>query len=374
MHVKQEFPDISRHNTESDSNPEMPDKQHFSPPDPGTVRIAPIRALPAILRELGVAPGPLLRRCGIADEALFEDPEGVISFERAGKLLQLCARETGCPHFGLLVGQQAHGDCLGAIGLLLASAPDVMAALKEVVANFDVHDRGATAFIEIEGAEALLGYEIYARGVSGAHQISDCAIAIAWNIMRTLCGPVWLPSEVRLRHEQPADIEPYRRFFQAPLKFNARHSSVVFPAEWLAKPIQIADPEFRLHLHQRIQEMRSHSNLGFREQAHRALAMLIGQQGCTLEQLSAHFALHPRTLNRRLREAGTSFRELYGETCQEMARQLLRDTRRNLPSIATLLGYSDETAFNRAFSRREGVSPSKWRRQVREASPLKSPR
>ena len=102
------------------------------------------------------------------------------------------------------------------------------------------------------------------------------------------------------------------------------------------------------------------------------LAMLLGQQRCTLEQLAEHFAMHPRTLNRRLREAGTSFRELHGEAVQEIARQLLRDTRRSLPSISALLGYAYQTSFNRAFSRRDGMSASKWRKQVREASPCKA--
>ncbi|MBK7463418.1 MAG: helix-turn-helix domain-containing protein [Betaproteobacteria bacterium] len=61
--------------------------------------------------------------------------------------------------------------------------------------------------------------------------------------------------------------------------------------------------------------------------------------------------MHPRTLNRRLKDAGTSFRELHGVACHEMARQLLRDTRRNFSSIANLLGYSEESAFSRAFSK-----------------------
>lgn len=349
----------------------MATSHNSPPPDSGTLRIAPIAALPATLHELGVDPAPLLRRFGIADAGIFQDSEAVIGLARAGKLLEACARETRCPHFGLLVGQHGHGDSLGALGLLLSSAPDVRSALREMVSNFDVHDRGATAFLTIDGDSVILGYEIYARGVMGADLISDCALAIGWNIMRSLCGPGWLPSEVCLRHQQPLAVEPYLRYFKAPLKFNARHSGLVFPARWLDQPIQPADPQFRRYLHQRLQAMRNQANLGFREQAQRALAMLLGRQRCTLAQLAAHFALHPRTLNRRLQDAGTSFRELLGETGQEMARQLLRDTRRSLPSIATLLGYADETSFNRAFSRREGMSPAKWRRQFRQPNPLR---
>lgn len=336
---------------------------HHLPPQAGMIRLAPLGALPELLREFGITPEPVLRAHGIETAERFQDPEAIIPFAIAGQLLKTCAEQTHCPYFGLLVGQRADAGCLGSVGLLLRNAPDVITALNELVANLDLHDRGATCFLDLAGNDAILGYEVYVHGVAGTDQISDCAIAIGWNIMRSLCGPRWLPSEVRLRHEHPSDIEPYRRYFNAALKFNAEHSSLVFPASWLAQPTQLADPKLRQDFLARIQEMRAYAEQGFREQVYKMLVMLLGQQRCTREQLAEQFAMHPRTLNRRLKEAGTSFRELHGEACHEMARQLLRDTRRSLPSIAELLGYSDETAFNRAFSKWSGMSPAKWRRQ-----------
>jgi len=336
---------------------------HHLPPQAGMIRLAPLGALPELLREFGITPEPVLRAHGIETAERFKDPEAIIPFAMAGQLLKACVEQTRCAYFGLLVGQRANAGSLGSVGLLLSNAPDVITALNELVANLDLHDRGATCFLDIAGNNAILGYEVYAHGVAGIDQISDCAIAVGWNIMRTLCGPAWLPCEVRLRHEYPPDIEPYRRYFRAPLKFNAEHSSLVFPASWLHQATQLADPALRKDFLSRIQEMRACADQGFREQAYKMLVMLLGQQRCTREQLAEQFTMHPRTLNRRLKDAGTSFRELHGEACHEMARQLLRDTRRNLPSIAELLGYSDETAFNRAFSKWEGMSPARWRRQ-----------
>ncbi len=327
------------------------------------IRISPLGAIPALLREFGDAPEPLLRAHGIEDQEIFKDPEATMAFAMAGLLLKTCAERTLCPYFGLLVGQRADTGALGSVGLLLRNAPDVITALNELVVNLDLHDRGATCFLDISGNEAILGYEVYVHDVVGTDQVSDCAMAVGWNIMRTLCGPAWLPSEVRLRHEHPLDIEPFRRFFNAPLKFNAEHSSLVFPADWLPRPTQLADPTLRQHFLARIQEMRAYADQNFREQAYKMLVLLLGQQRCTSEQLAEQFKMHPRTMNRRLKDAGTNFRKLHGEACHEMARQLLRDTRRSLPSIATLLAYSDETAFSRAFSKWEGMSPAKWRKQ-----------
>ncbi|MBK7463417.1 MAG: hypothetical protein IPJ50_12395 [Betaproteobacteria bacterium] len=65
-----------------------------------------------------------------------------------------------------------------------------------------------------------------------------------------------------------------RRYFNAPLKFNAEHSSLVFPASWLPQPTQLADPSLRQVFLSRIQEMRAYTDQSFREQAHKMLVML----------------------------------------------------------------------------------------------------
>ncbi len=336
--------------------------KHSLPPQMGFLRAAPLSAIPELLRELSIDAVPLLKSCGIEDEKIFLDPEALLSFTDAGKLFKACAEISGLPHFGLLVGQRAQPECLGAVGLLLLNSPDVVSALNELVANLDIHEHGSTAFLETTGEQAVLGYEVYVSGVKDVDFIYDCAIAIGWNIMRTLCGTKWLPTEVCLRHAKPADIEPYQSFFQAPLRFNSSQSSLVFSKRWLSQSLQLANPALRQHIHQKIEEVRSNSMLSFREQAHKTLVMLLGFQRCTRENLAESFGMHTRTLNRRLKDNGTSFRELQASASREMARQLLRDTKRSIPAIASILGFSDATAFSRSFSKWEGVSPAKWRK------------
>jgi AraC-like DNA-binding protein len=79
------------------------------------------------------------------------------------------------------------------------------------------------------------------------------------------------------------------------------------------------------------------------------------------EGVAAAFSMHRRTLNRRLRSEGTTFRRLLEETRFDVARQLLRDTDAAIDHIASGLGYSSSTAFGRAFKRWSGVAPQVWR-------------
>ena len=339
----------------------------FPLPKKGEIRIAPICAVPDLLREFGVAPGPLLRPFGLV-ESYFNNPENTIPYELMARVVTASARATGCAHFGLLLGQRGNASTLGAPGFLIRNAPDVVTALNEAVSNIDLHDRGAIPFLEVGDKTTLFGYTIYQPGIEGADQIGDGAIAIMWNVMRGLCGPAWQPLEVCFRHDAPADPGAYQRFFEAaPLRFNAPHNALIFSTAWLAKPVQLADPLLRQHLLQHIEDMRRYSNKDFREKAYQTLLFLLGSQRCTLDELASHFAMHQRTLNRRLKDSGTSYRELYAEARHQTARQLLCDTRSSIEYIAALLGYSDVTAFNRAFSRWEGAPPALWRRRVRTA-------
>jgi AraC-like DNA-binding protein len=353
----------------------MPNRKtpQFPLPQKGEIRIAPICVVPELLREFGVAPGPLLKAFGLSED-YFRHPDNTISYELMGRIVTASARATGCAHFGLLIGQRGNASTLGAPGFLLRNAPDVVTALNEVITNIDLHDRGAAPFIEVGDKTTVLGYTIHLPGIEGAEQIGDAAVAIMWNIMRSLCGPAWQPLEVCFRRDAPADLGAYHRFFsQAPLRFNAPHNALVFSTAWLARPVQHADPALRQHLLQHIEDMRRYSNRDFREKAYQALIFLLGSQRCTLDELAGHFSMHQRTLNRRLKDSGTSFRELYAEARHQTARQLLYDTRSSIETIASLLGYSDVTAFNRAFSRWEGDPPAKWRRRSRTAGGQDTP-
>lgn len=334
------------------------------PPAKGMVRIAPLTTVSGLLREFGVEPGSLLKQFGLS-EAAFAQPDRTVPFELVGRFINACVHATGCPHFGLLVGQRGNASTLGATGFLMKNAPDVGTALEEAIRNIDLYDRGATVSLDVTDGRAMLVYAIDQPGIAGAAQVCDGSLAIIWNIMRGLCGTEWLPVEVRFSHDRPADPAPFRRFFRAPLRFNALHNAMVFHASWLNRQIDHSDPAMHRHFLQHIEAMRRYTRQDFGEKAYQALLLLIGTQPCSLEDLASHFSIHPRTLNRRLQEAGTSFRALYNEARHQTACQLLRDTRASIESVATLLGYSDATAFNRAFSQWEGVPPGKWRRQMR---------
>ncbi len=174
-----------------------------------------------------------------------------------------CVARTGCPHFGLLVGQRSGLNSLGLPGLLIRHSPDVGAALRSLVTHLYLQDRGAVPTLAVDGKRVGLGYAIYEPGVENAGQIMDAAAAIGCNVLRGLCGPRWAPTEVQLAHRRPADMQPYRRFFRAPVRFDAPHNVLVFSATWLRQRLPDVSAELQRLLHEEITGVAGHRAVAF---------------------------------------------------------------------------------------------------------------
>ncbi len=335
------------------------------PVEEGFLRAAPLQALPALLHASGVEPLTVLEAVGL-DHSLLEDPDALVAFPAMGRLLEACAQRTGCEHFGLLVGQASAGpEALGLVGLLARHSPDVGTALRNLILHLHLHDRGAVPNLLITRDVALLGYAIYAPATPGSHHIYDGAMAIAFNLMKALCGPGWQPIATLLPHRRPPDPRPYRAFFGAELQFDSDQAALAFPASWLAHPLTGADPQLRALLEARIAELEARGDADVATRVRRVLrTMLVNGKG-SLQQVSALFDMHRRTLNRRLRAHGTTFRDLVEEVRFEIARQLIENTSIDLVEIAATLDYADASAFTRAFRRWTGTTPGRWRSRAR---------
>ena len=159
----------------------------------------------------------------------------------------------------------------------------------------------------------------------------------------------------------PADPEPYRRHFRAPVRFNQESAVIVFPARDLDLRVAGADPMVRALLEERIQQLKGAQGSEFSDDIRRLLRTRMTSNHCSAEDIAHLLAMHRRTLSRRLKDGGMGYRAITNEIRFEIARQLLRDTQVPLAQIAAALGYSEASAFTRAFRRWSGQTPTAWR-------------
>jgi AraC-like DNA-binding protein len=324
------------------------------------VRTSASAAIPALLRTLGANPAGVLAGAGV-DPAVFDDPDNVIPLASLGRLMKHCVAATGCQHFGLLVGQQSGLQRLGLVGLVVRYSPDVGTALSKLGSYMHLHNGGAIATVLAAGDATILSFDIHQPDVEAVEQMVDGAIAALFNAMRSLCGGEWQPIEVRFAHRRPDDVGPFRRFFRAPLHFDAEQTSVVFSSHWLDHRLAGADVELQQLLQQQIDALEARHGDEFPAQVRSVLrtGLLTGHGSAV--QVAALFSIHSRTLRRRLGQFGTSFKALVDESRFDISRQMLRNTALDISQIAGSLDYADASAFTRAFRRWSGTTPAAWR-------------
>jgi AraC-like DNA-binding protein len=320
-------------------------------------RVGALTEVPALLRQLGTNPASVLAAAGL-DATALECAENTIPYAAFGRLVDEGARRTGCESFGLRVGQSWRLAMLGLVGELMRNSPTLGEGLRLAIVYHHLNSQGGVIFLRQHGAMAELGYAIYHRGVQGADQIYDGVLAAILNYMRELCGANWVPAEVLVAHAPPADVSPYRRLFNCPVRFNSEVNALRFSAHRLNRPLAGANPRMLRALMQQANDLPQPDLI---EKLHRSLRVLLLSGVTSGDAIADMLAMHRRTLNRRLKAHGTTFREVLDDVRFEAAFQLLATTQLALDEVAAALGYSGVSPFTRAFRRRSGTTPGQWR-------------
>jgi len=330
----------------------------------GYVQLGMAKEIAPTLRAFGLDPDPIIKAAGL-DPRLFEDGANLVPHRALGRLCGLSVAHTQCRHFGLLVGRRATILSLGLVGRLMLHSETLGDALRGLVAHLSVQDRVIVPSLDVAGDTAVFSHAVYQPGMESADQIADGAIACALNAIRALLGADWAPSEVLLPRGQPADREPYRRHFRAPVRFDQEIAALVFPSRCLERRINGADPLLRAMLEERIKQLKGAQGSEFPDDIRRLLRVRLTSDRCSADAISDLLTMHRRTLSRRLKDSGTGYRHISNEIRFEIARQLLGDTEVPLGQIAAALDYSEASAFTRAFRRWSGETPTAWRAKHR---------
>lgn len=335
-------------------------------PRPGSVRVGVLGTVPALLRSYAdESPEQILSDMGI-DPGLLDYPENSIPFTTAGKLIETCAEKTGIPHFGLLIGQQVRPENIGQFADLAIYAPDVHTALRNMILHVCVHDRGgAPTFTRAHGT-AILGYALYEHVGQGVKQINDTSLSVMCNLMRAMCGETWTPREIHFSHAQPKDLTPYENFFRAPLIFDADMDALLFFENWLEKRIPSANEQRFNFLLEQFKLLEQEMRIGLEEKVRALVRPLIVTRSCTHETIASMLAIHPRTLNRRMKNTGTTLRKVVSEMRFEIAKQMLLESEISVTELSTMVGYADSSTLARSFQRWAGSTPTEWRRLNKE--------
>ncbi len=188
-------------------------------------------------------------------------------------------------------------------------------------------------------------------------------IALVVRYMREITGTDVSPVRVAFAHGKPADTSELEAYFRAPLSFGAGENRVELPLDMLDRPLVSRDPALFLVLDEQAQKLLA-EQAGRTDEIAKVRAEVRKQLEDGQPQLGAvakALGTSARTLQRRLEANDTSFQQVVDSVREELARLHIANAKLSLGDIAYLLGFSEISAFTRAFKRWTGETPSRWR-------------
>ncbi len=323
------------------------------------LRVGPTAKLLDVLRYLGYDPADVLQGTGV-DPSAFDDYDARLAFRTQCAVVEYCARRVGCPHLGLLIGARCELRTLGALGLLQKYSLDVGSALRALIRYQRYQIVGAQIELSDDGERASLTYRIDDGGAGARSHLEDGVIAALCTVLRGLIGEDWNPLAVSLAHAPPGDTTPFRTVFACPVAFDSGVSGLSLRSCDLTYRLGRHDPDLREYMQRQLAPFAEPST-DCAAQVKKLLQSVVPMGCLRAEQVATLLNVHPRTLHRRLRDCGTSFQQLLDEQRYAQALVLLGRDGVAVKRIAEALGYSEPSAFVRAFRRWSGVSPNEWR-------------
>lgn len=320
------------------------------------------------LGALGIDVEALLQRVGLSMDAL-RDPDARFSPEQGLLLVQLAIEASHDDNLGLHLAQLYEPGVFGVLDYLAASARTLREAVELLCRYERIHQNGMRTDLAIDGERATLTH-VMLHPFALPRQVSENTLANLLVIGRKLTGVDYAPLEISIAHPPPRDTRELERFFRCPMHWNAPHDVLCIATSLLDTPLRKPNPGLTHALEQHAHELLAKLSVegSFRDRVRERLYADLPSGHVSLEAVARALHMTQRTLQRRLRDEGTTHAELLDELRRGLAEDYLQRSGLGTEDLAVMLGFSDSRAFRRAFKRWTGTSPAEFRRTRQPAS------
>ena len=298
------------------------------------------------------------------DRQAASNSDGFIPCATFAMLLEAAARITGDDCFGLHFGERTNPKNVGPLIYVVVNSPTIATGLENAGRYFKIHNQAAHLSFMIEGDRGIIRHALADLGIGPIRQHNELSMTAAFNTLRMMVGSQWVPREVQFAHPAPDQISEHLRIFGTPVLFGYETNAFVVEPEFMNRQIPAADHRLyrimKRYLDGIVSEMPPEDEV--LTSVRKTIAELMPHGEPELPQVAKSLAMSPRTLQRRLKQHDVDFKSLTDDTRRRSAMKYLKDSKNSLTEIAFLLGYSELSAFNRAFKRWTGSTPADFRR------------
>ncbi|MGA6223146.1 AraC family transcriptional regulator [Streptomyces umbrinus] len=323
-----------------------------------------------LVADLGGDPDALMRAHGV-DPGAAGDYDTFLPYSSVAAVIGDAAQELDCPDFGMRLARRQGIQMLGPVAVIIRNAETVAAAIDGV--SRCLHHLAPSDSTELirEPDAAIFTFSTNLRRLAHRDQMVEKGLGIAMDAFRLMLGESFVPLRVTLQHRRIAPMASYREMFGCPVEFEREVNSIHLPPHSLNQSIRGRDAAALALAENYLAGMRP--DLAVADHVRGMTQRLLVVNHADLVAVARAMSLHPRVLQRRLAESGTSFEEILDDVRRDMAWDLSA-TGIQISQIATMLGYSETSSYTRACRRWYGESPRQLRarrRGVPESAPAR---
>ena len=312
------------------------------------------------LDKLGLSSERSVERAGLP-QYQFLDPGMKIPGVHLYRLYGHVARALGEESFGTRVPDWSPITALGGFGKAVTGSPTVYTAI-DAISRLYSRASSVARFWSVENDEGLWWLrESALPPYVGSRQLELASLGYMIQLIRIGAGPGWRPARICVERDSILHLERLEPFAGAEVLRERGVSGVAIPRSVLSRLMPFPAPTEPVEADRFYADAPSDEFVGSLRQVLRSLVRL-GYPG--VETVAEIGGVHVRTLQRRLRAEGLSFRKLVDQCRFLEAVDLMREREAKLVEIAHDLGYSDQAHFIRAFRRWAGLTPSLYRSQL----------
>lgn len=307
---------------------------------------------------------PFLEAMGLDPDAPI-DPKVMVSDKDYYQFFADMARaDSHGPELPLRVGASMRCEDYGAFGLAWKSAPNLRGSCERAARYARVLTNVAT--YEVRETEEGVYMHLHRDGdrtVLGLRLSNEATIASIAAISQEVSTATFRALAIFFRHSSPGTSARHESHFGCPVHFDSDMDALLVSHDTMRAPNRVGDPGivsfFDAHLDEELSKFGDDASLERRARIH--IAQSLSQGIPTVSDVASRFGMSARTLQRRLSARGYSFQTLVDEARRELAERLLKESTYPLAEIAFLTGFSEQSAFNRAFKRWAGQTPRSFR-------------
>lgn len=307
----------------------------------------------------------LLRLLGLSPEQL-DDKEARLSLQTYYQLWEHAERLSQDPAIGLHVGQNSYRELMGLVGNILVHSDDLEKGIEQYVRLFSLVNNGIELNFDKQGRLSVLEFhyrkpEFYCR--------ADMERTLALANMRTkdfVNDAVFL-EQVSFAHPEPDYSQEYKKVFGCPVAFDQKVCAITFQSRFLQFSPKQKNPYVQSALQGYAEAI--HNRLFSRkigDKVKEIVLEILPKGKADIDTVAQRLHMSRPTLYRKLKKEDLVFQELVEEIRREKALEIIQDPELSLSEIAFVLGFSELSAFSRAFKRWTGTRPNQYRNELKD--------